>query len=220
MPLNVVFWDRICLGAELAIGPTGTLAWGGWYGECESTVKKDSNRIEEKCMKLNKSLFAAFSGVALMGLLTGCSSVMCGPRQSVSINSRPAGAEVLVYNSECKVVFKKATPCVAELQRSTPDGQPGNYIVLVRKKGFAPVQVPLTGRVNDAYYANIMFGGIGMLVDSATGAKWTLTPDSVDAESVTPNAGIFNQDDVLVSLKPRATAAPDTLAEYVGPGRE
>src|SRR6266498_3291782 len=73
-------------------------------------VRKTTVKIEEthkgvrNVMRLIKYLIAAASGIVLMGLNTGCSSVMCGSSQSVSIKSRPAGAEVLVYNPECQVV--------------------------------------------------------------------------------------------------------------------
>jgi len=168
-------------------------------------------------MRLIKYLIAAASGIVLMGLNTGCSSVMCGSSQSVSIKSRPAGAEVLVYNPECQVVCQKTTPCVATLQRSTRGGEPGNYTVLIRKNGFAPVQVRLTGRVNDAYYANLMFGGVGLFVDAATGAKWTLSPELVDTDSGAQTASAFKDGDVSVSLKPSTKKAPHSLAEYVAP---
>jgi hypothetical protein len=165
-------------------------------------------------MRVTKYLFTLLGSVGLLGLATGCSSVMCGSRQSVSINSRPSGAEVLVYNSDCKVVCKQTTPCVAKLERADAKGEAGNYVVLIKKQGFAPVQVPLTGKVNDAYYANVLFGGVGLFVDSATGARWTLTPDSIDADAVPQGSTVFKQEDVLVSLTPRTTEEPHSLAEY------
>jgi hypothetical protein len=165
-------------------------------------------------MRLTKCLLTLISSVGLLSLVTGCSSVMCGSRQSVSINSRPAGAEVLVYNSDCKVVCKKTTPCVAKLQRSNTDGGAANYVVLIRKQGFAPVQVPLTGKVNDAYYANIALGGVGLFVDNATGAKWTLTPEAIEADAAPQGSTVFQQEDVVVSLQPRTGEEPHALAEY------
>jgi len=161
---------------------------------------------------MKKYLSAAYSGVLLVGLFTGCSSVMCGSRQTVSFNSRPAGAEVIVYDSNCRVVFQQNTPCVTRLPRATPEGDAGNYIVLMRKPGFSPMQVPLTGKVNQAFYANLIFGGVGMICDEATGAKWTLTPQKLEADPSAPISGAFQQDDVLVSLKPREDGASDTLA--------
>jgi hypothetical protein len=169
---------------------------------------------------MKKCLSTALGGVVLVGLLTGCSSVMCGTRQAVSINSRPTGAEVLVYDANCKVVYQQTTPCVAKLQRANSDGDAANYIVLIRKPGFSPMQVPLTGKVNDAFYANLIFGGVGMIFDNATGAKWTLTPEAIQADPSAPLSGAFQQDDVLISLKPRAAdGASDTLANLNWPGQ-
>jgi hypothetical protein len=167
---------------------------------------------------MKKYLSAACSGVVMVGLFTGCSSVLCGTHQAVSFNSRPAGAEVLVYDSNCRVVFQQTTPCVAKLERATPEANAANYIVLLRKPGFSPVQVPLTGKVNQAFYANLIFGGLGMFFDNATGAKWTLTPQNVESDSTAPISGAFQQDDVLVALQPREDGAPDTFANRNWPG--
>src|SRR5438045_323295 len=116
-------------------------------------------------MRLTKCFLTLASAIGVLSLFTGCSSVMCGSRQSVSINSKPAGAEVLIYGSDCQVIYRKSTPCVAELPRSSGAGEAGRYVILIKKEGFAPVQVPLTGKVNDAYYASVVAGGVGSLVD-------------------------------------------------------
>src|SRR5947209_13115802 len=81
-------------------------------------------------MKLIKSVFTLAAYCALMALLTGCSSILCGQRQSLSISSKPAGAEVLVYNPQGDIVFQNKTPCVASLARSTPEEGRANYIIL------------------------------------------------------------------------------------------
>jgi len=82
-----------------------------------------------------------------------------------------------------------------------------------------PAQVRLTGKVNDAYYANILLGGVGLFVDAATGAKWTLTAEPLDTDSAAPTATAFKEGDVSVSLKPSTTETPNRLAEYVKPGQ-
>jgi hypothetical protein len=166
-------------------------------------------------MRLSKHLLTLVGSIALLNLVTGCSSVMCGSHQAISINSRPLGADVLIYNSDCQVVYRKTTPCVADLPRSDGAGKPGHYVILIKKQGFTPVQVPLTGKPNDAYYASILAGGVGSLVDNATGAKWTLTPEVVETDAVPHSYSVFQQEDVMVVLKPRTTEEPHHgLAEY------
>src|SRR5206468_11627126 len=119
-------------------------------------------------MNLNKSIVKLTGCACLITLFAGCASVICGPKQSVAIDSKPSGAEVLVYDASGDVVFKNTTPCVAALDRRTADYERASYVILVKREGYAPVQIPLTGQVNKAYFANILFGGIGLVVDPIT----------------------------------------------------
>ena len=157
-------------------------------------------------MKMIKSTATLIGCCGFITLLSGCASVLCGPQQKVALDSKPSGAEVLVYNSQGDVVFQKTTPCIASLDRREKDYlQSARYTVVVRKEGFAPVQFPLTGEINRAYFANFLSAGIGFAVDPLTGAMWTLTPRSMNAEMVGEHAGFFNQDGLLVSLQEEQT---------------
>jgi hypothetical protein len=134
-------------------------------------------------MKKNTLLTAA--ALAMVVLSTGCSTLMCGKNQTVPITSRPPGAEVTVFNKYDDVVFKGETPCDIVLARGDSETGAGYYKVTVVKPGFEPVEVDLVGKVNRAYFANIMNGGIGMItLDPYTGAKWTLTPMEINPNLV------------------------------------
>ena len=152
-------------------------------------------------MKL-KSAITLVGACALVTLFTGCASMICGPTQAVSISSKPAGAEVLVYDQHGDIVFQDKTPCVASLLRTPAEVERANYIILIRKDGFAPIQVPLNSRINGAYYANVLNGGIGMIVDSCAGTMWTLSADGLDARLVDESAAVVHEDhDIMVALK-------------------
>src|SRR5262245_16563822 len=129
-------------------------------------------------MKTSKAKIVLLSLSSLTALLTGCASIMCGSHQEVPIASGPAGVQVLVYDSRGNIVLDRNTPCTARLPRRTENYEKASYVVLVRKPGYAPVQVPLNGSVNRAYYANILFGGIGLVIDPITGGMWTLSPEN------------------------------------------
>ena len=153
-------------------------------------------------MKRLKSALMLLGCAALMTLFTGCASVLCGPKQNVAINSKPAGAEVLVYDCHGEIVFENSTPCVAKLDRANPEGDRASYVILIRKPGFAPVQVPVSGQLNKAYFANALFGGVGFFIDPMTGGMWTLTTDSVDSQLVDEHKAFRPQEnDVFVNLK-------------------
>jgi hypothetical protein len=151
-------------------------------------------------MRTIKTVFT-FVGCGGLVLLTGCASVICGPKQAVNLDSRPRGAQVLVYDPNCEMVFSNTTPCTATLNRQGGDSKTGCYLVLIKKDGFAPVQVPLAGRVNGAYYWNFLTAGLGYIVDPMNGSMWTLSPETVDGNLVIGKAGFFSDDGLLISLK-------------------
>jgi hypothetical protein len=180
--------------------------------EFTSPLAFDSG-IEDKTMKLTKSLAMTLGACSMALLFTGCASVLCGPTQSVAINSRPPGAEVLVYDSQGEIVLEETTPCVAELKRRNQNFESAGYVVLVRKPGYEPVQVPLTGQLNRAYLANILFGGIGLIVDPLTGSMWTLSPDNVDSTLVNQHAAFFKEG-LLICLEEEV---PQDLVSHLKP---
>jgi hypothetical protein len=154
----------------------------------------------------------------LLTLFTGCASTICGPKQNITLNSKPSGAEVLVYNAQCDIVFEGTTPCVANLLRRAPEDDRPNYIILVKKSGYLPVQIPLIGRVNRACLANTLNGGIGFLPDSMSGAMWTLASNPIEPQLFqdTPPF-IACENGFSVSLKEQATK---TLATRLSSTRD
>jgi len=148
-------------------------------------------------------------GCCLITLLSGCSSIMCGPKQKVSITSRPVGAEVLVYNSHAEVIYKGTTPCVAKLDRRSPDYVEGaKYAFVIKKEGYTPVLMPMVGTVNRAYFANIMNGGLGYAIDPLTGSMWTLSPEGADPTTVSEHLAFFSDKKILmVTLKEEGAEA-------------
>ena len=141
--------------------------------------------------------------------------MICSSKQAVALDSKPGGAEVIVYNNHGEIVYQGKTPCVAELARTTPEPERSNYIVLIKKKGFAPVQIPLKGEMNRAYLANILFGGIGLVIDPATGSMWTLCAKGVDPKVVSQNVAFLQHEDgFLVTLKDEL---PAEIAAHLEP---
>src|SRR5438270_5979810 len=98
-------------------------------------------------MKMKTSVLTLV-GCAMITLFTGCASVICGSKQTFAIETQPPGADVLVYDAQGSVIFQSTSPCVAELARIAPEKDRASYIFLIKKQGFDPVQVPLSGHVN------------------------------------------------------------------------
>src|SRR5258707_9123012 len=156
------------------------------------TARSHSECVPAKNMMFNKSILTLIGSSILVTLLTGCASVLCGPTQSLSINSKPSGAEVFVYDSHGQVLVQKTTPCTLSLDRHTPLKHQPNYVVPIKKDGFAPMQVPLTSCVNKAYFANVLCGGGGFISDPLPGAMWTFSAKDADPEAIDENAAAFN----------------------------
>ncbi len=164
-------------------------------------LKDHSNLIQDETMKLTSSTLIFIGCCALSMLFTGCGTIMCGSDQKVNLESQPTGAEVSIYDSRGEIVFQKSTPCVAKLPRRQHDIlQSAQYVVLVKKEGFSPVQFPLIGVVNRAYFANVLSAGIGYAVDPMTGGMWTLVPEATEGQVANEQAGFFRDERLLISL--------------------
>jgi hypothetical protein len=151
-------------------------------------------------MKLTKTVFAFLTCASTITLFTGCASVLCGSKQTFSIGSKPNGADVLVYDARGEKIFENKTPCVTTLARVKPDVDRANYVVVIKKQGFASVQIPITSSVNKAYYGNILCGGIGFFIDPATGAMWTLCPTPEGDKVLDHNTAFLRSDSLFVNL--------------------
>src|ERR1051326_9636654 len=93
-------------------------------------------------MKLTKTVFPFLACASTIPLFPGCASVLGGPRQSFSFGSKPMGADVIVYDAHGEKIFENKTPCRTTLARMKPDDDRANYVVVIKKQGFASVQIP------------------------------------------------------------------------------
>ena len=81
--------------------------------------------------------------------------------------------------------------------------------------GYMPYEMTMTRKTNSWVWGNIVIGGlIGLVVDSATGAMYKLTPEQVSAElRKEGNASVKISDNtVLVTV----TLHPDPSWEKIG----
>jgi hypothetical protein len=167
-------------------------------------------------MKLTKSVLALLACASSITLLTGCASVLCGPKQSFSFGSKPLGADVIVYDAHGEKIFQDKTPCKTMLARMKPDNDRANYVVVMKKQGFARVQIPLTSSVNKAYFGNILCGGVGFFIDPATGSMWTLNPTPEGAKVLDHNTAFLGSDSLFVNLNDNTPRGLTADARPVG----
>ena len=126
-----------------------------------------------------KSLLKILAISSLPVLFGGCASSMCGTHQRVPVATWPGGATVTVYNEFSDVLFKGTTPCNVDLARAGQQDHTPNYHITISKPDYMTQEITLSGRVNQAFCVDLVSGGVGAVVDSATGAMWTLVPADI-----------------------------------------
>lgn len=115
----------------------------------------------------------ALVGLGLVFGLAGCATMFSGSQDSVTINSNPAGATVLVNGLEMG-----RTPMTAMVRR----GAPGT--VTLRMDGYEDRSFQLQSKFNAVTLVNLFFWP-GFIIDAVTGAitKYDPTAYSVTMEA-------------------------------------
>lgn len=119
-----------------------------------------------------KGLIKLLAVILAFGLVS-CATIMRGTSQSISVNSNPSGARIVVMGME-----KGTTPAVIKVKRSET-----NVIVRLQKDGYEPVDIALTRSLSGWVWGNVVFGGvIGLVVDFATGGLYNINPEVIQAD--------------------------------------
>lgn len=129
---------------------------------------------------------AALMGTCAALTLTGCASIVGDSEQSVTINSTPSDAAIVITDETAKRVFVGTTPTTVTLKKSDGSYFGGKtYHVEINKPGYASRKVDLTTSANGWFIGgNILFGGLigWLVVDPFNGGMYTLSPDEVNAD--------------------------------------
>jgi hypothetical protein len=130
-------------------------------------------------------LLAGGAMVALIYMLSGCASIASGSQQSINVSSDPSEAGVKIYDSTGGVVYDSHTPATVSLRKGQGYFQGATYRVVIEKQGFKPKEVLIRSDLQVGWYVvgNFFIGGLigWLIVDPLTGAMWTLSPESVNA---------------------------------------
>ena len=115
-------------------------------------------------------------------ILTGCASMFSQSRYTVSIDSEPSGANVVVVDPSGEIHARITTPGKAVL-KSGYKRKPACYSVFFAKNGYEEGFFLLRAKPDSTYYANLglfvvppflVWTAIGMLADEDSGASWEL----------------------------------------------
>ena len=103
---------------------------------------------------------------------TGCSTILNGKTQSITIDSNVKGAEVMINQ-----VVVGQTPFTGQAPRgSAPQ-------ITVRKAGYDTKTIVADTGFEPVFWGNIIFGGFfGSTTDNATGAMYKYAPATFNIE--------------------------------------
>jgi len=114
--------------------------------------------------------------LAVIGCLSGCSSIVSKNSYPVVINSQPDAAPFKITNKSGQVVHSGNTPATVNLKSSAGYFSGESYQVHLTKPGYRDRVFTLTSTIDGWYFGNLLAGGlIGMLIiDPITGSMWNL----------------------------------------------
>ncbi|WP_245598309.1 hypothetical protein [Halomonas halodenitrificans] len=125
------------------------------------------------------------AAIATLSVVTGCASIVGEKEQTVTINSSPSNANVLVTDERSMEVHSDTTPTTVQLRKSDGSYFGGKtYTVELSKDGYESRTMMINSSPNGWYVGgNLLFGGLigWLIVDPLTGSMYNLSPDTLNA---------------------------------------
>ena len=102
-------------------------------------------------------------------MLTGCATIVNGSNQSVTVSTDPPGASCKLARQAETVGAIPMTPGSVQVSKSKND-----VVVTCEKLGYQTAVVSKSPSFGGATFGNILLGGgVGAIVDAASGANYT-----------------------------------------------
>lgn len=137
--------------------------------------------------------------------LGACSSIVEGTSQEIMVNTNPSGASCVLNRQGAEIARIPSTPAATTIKKTKHD-----ITVVCAKAGFENASFFNKSDVAGATLGNIILGGgIGWIVDSASGAdnKYT-SPINITLVPVMPTGTVVTP--APISAPPPVVAAPAT----------
>jgi hypothetical protein len=124
--------------------------------------------------------------VLLCTLTISCASIFKGSSADVRVNSNPSGANIFING-----IDRGVTPQTLSLKRNS------DYVLTFKKEGYEDLNFEIFKKfdIGTALVGNIFsWGLVGIIVDVATGAAYSLTPADVEANMASLQAAGYIDD--------------------------
>lgn len=109
---------------------------------------------------------------------TGCATIVKGGRQNVTITSPTPNAEMSIRSFKGREVYSGPLPAKVRLQRED------QYTVTITAPGHKEQKATITKSMSGWAFGNLIWiipilWGVGIAVDAASGALWSLEPEDM-----------------------------------------
>lgn len=150
-----------------------------------------------------KQLQIAFAILTLCAL-SGCGAIMHGGRQTIDVQSAPAGIKIVTN----PISMDYTTPSSLNLERKN------SYLLTFSSPGYASSTVAVNNNIGiGTVVMDVLFGGIvGVVIDAVTGSWYGLSPESVMV-SLTKAVGAVGPDAIHVRVGKFTDAGVDLSAD-------
>ncbi len=150
--------------------------------------------------------------IPLLVMLTGCSTIMSGTTQQVSVNSNIQGADVTIDG-----VSLGRTPVMnARIKRKD------SSFMMVKKEGYKDAQQVLNTRLDNWFWGNFIIGGfLGSTTDMASGTTHLLDPNTLFVQMEPINGAVLKdpaQSDKSSELRVFVTNSYSSLIKNIKNG--
>lgn len=133
------------------------------------SIIRQMSKLKKRGVMLRSKIFAMFLIGLLICLLASCATIVSGKYQTVTFNSEPQGAKVIVNGRTLGT-----TPLTLPLEKAS------NQTLSFEKEGYNTVTLPLTTTLNGWFWGNIVLGGLlGSTTDGLTGAVHEYSPSAL-----------------------------------------
>ncbi len=163
-----------------------------------------------------KNYFLTGFSVIIVLLLSGCASIISGSTQQLNITTEPEAAHLEIYDENNMQIWSASSPSTVTLDRGAGFFKGASYRVEISKDGYRKKTVYINASLNGGWYiaGNFLLGGLlgWLIIDPATGAMWTLSPENVYAglEESGSGASSYHKGSLHIVLKENITEAEVT----------
>ncbi len=142
-------------------------------------------------------------------LLSGCATIVNGSNQSVTVSTDPPGASCKLSRQTETLGAIPMTPGSVQVSKSKND-----MVVTCDKPGYQTATVSKSPSFGGATFGNIILGGgVGAIVDAASGANYTYSSEVHVAMAPLPAATVAP----VVSVAPSAPTVLSANTKPVSP---